>query len=396
MHILLIHQAFASINEAGGTRHYEFARQLVREGHRVTVIASPVSYLSGTSQSNRDEVLDGIQIHRAYTYQALHKSFLHRVFSFISFMVSSFIRGYQVKDVDIVWGTSPPIFQGITAYLLAKTKGAKFLFEVRDLWPDFAIAVGVLRNRLLIIASLWLEKFLYRNADQMMVNSPAYVPHVLSRGCKKVELIPNGADPDMFAGIAGSSDFRIRHGLEGKFVVMYAGAHGISNDLQVVLECAKLLEQHPQIVFVFVGDGKEKNNLISMATEMRLNNVSFVDAVPKNEMANTLAAADACIAILKPIEEYKTTYPNKVFDYMAAGKPVILAIDGVIREVVESANCGIFSRPGDPSHMAEVILALQSNPKKACLMGSNGVGYLQEHFSRSVLGNKLIQLLTNM
>ena len=396
MHILLIHQAFASIQEAGGTRHYEFARQLVREGHKVTVIASPVSYLSGTSQSKTDEVLDGIQIYRSYTYQALHKSFVHRVFSFISFMVSSFIKGYQVKDVDIVWGTSPPIFQGITAFLLAKTKGAKFLFEVRDLWPDFAIAVGVLRNRTLIKASLWLEKFLYRNADQMMVNSPAYVPHVLSRGCKKVELIPNGADPDMFSGIADGSTFRKKHGLKDKFAVMYAGAHGISNDLQVVLECAQILNQHPQIVFVFVGDGKEKNNLIALATRMQLNNVIFVDAVPKNDMANTLAAADACLAILKPIEEYKTTYPNKVFDYMAAGKPVILAIDGVIREVVESANCGVFTRPGDPAQMADAVLSLRSDPQKTQLMGSNGAVYLQEHFSRSVLGAKLIQLLTNM
>ena len=396
MHILLIHQAFASINEAGGTRHYEFAKQLVQNGHQVTVIASPVSYLTGKDQQKGDEWLEGIHIKRSYTYQALHRSFIHRVFSFISFMVSSFLLGYKVKDVDIVWGTSPPIFQGVTALVLARLKGAKFLFEVRDLWPDFAIAVGVLKSPLLIRLSLWLEKFLYRHADQMIVNSPAYIQHVKSRGCDQVDLVPNGADPDMFVGTNDGNDFRREHGLEGAFVVMYAGAHGISNDLQIVLHAAKLCEVNPQIKFVFVGDGKEKQNLVDLSNQLVNANVMFIPSVPKASMGGVLAAADACIAILKPIEEYKTTYPNKVFDYMAAGKPVVLAIDGVIREVVESAGCGIFAQPGDSVALASVVQLIASDPQKARQMGYAGRIYLQQHFSRSVLAQKFLSILTNM
>ena len=158
MHILLIHQAFAALDEPGGTRHHEIARNLVEYGHCVTVIASPVSYLTGNASAlESKQVQDGVTIHRAYTYSALHRSFVHRVFSFFSFMASSFIIGLRVKDVDLVWGTSPPLFQGVTAWMLARIKGVPFLFEVRDLWPAFAIAVGVLKNRIIIRASQWLE-----------------------------------------------------------------------------------------------------------------------------------------------------------------------------------------------------------------------------------------------
>jgi len=165
MHILLIHQAFAALDEPGGTRHHELARFLVQKGHQVTVIASRVSYLTGSALTPTHLPKGegpGVRVLRAYTYNALHKSFVHRVFAFLSFMFSSFFIGLGVKNVDVVWGTSPPIFQGVTAWALARLKGAKFLFEVRDLWPDFAIAVGVLKNPTLIKLTLWLEGFLYR------------------------------------------------------------------------------------------------------------------------------------------------------------------------------------------------------------------------------------------
>lgn len=267
MHILLIHQAFAALDEAGGTRHHELARYLVERGHRVTIVASPVSYLTGKRRDTaggwveRQEVQPGITILRSYTYPALHKSFVHRVFSFVSFMVSSFLVGLRVRDVDLVWGTSPPIFQAVTAWLLARLKGVPFLFEVRDLWPAFAIAVGVLRNPLLARASLWLEGFLYRRADRVMVNSPGFIEHVVSRGARWVELVPNGADPEMFDPCDCGQEFRSAHGLSDRFVIVYAGAHGLSNDLDVVLQAAAQLADTPQICFALVGDGKEKARL---------------------------------------------------------------------------------------------------------------------------------------
>jgi len=407
MHILLIHQAFAALDEPGGTRHHELALYLAGRGHKVTIIASPVSYLTGATRrlSPLSEKMGGepepggVVVIRAYTYRALHKSFIHRIFSFFSFMVSSFFAGLGVKNVDLVWGTSPPIFQGATAWLLARWKRVPFLFEVRDLWPAFAIAVGVLKNPTLIKMSLWLERFLYRHADQVVVNSPGYVAHVSERGARRVELVPNGADPHMFDPADPGAGFRSANRLEDKFVVLYAGAHGMSNDLGVALEAAKILPDAPassNVMLAFLGDGKEKPALQKQAAEMGLSNVVFLPPVPKDEMGAALAGADACLAILKPIEEYKTTYPNKVFDYMAAGRPVVLAIDGVIRQVVESARCGVFAQPGDPAALAQAIRQLAADPAASRQMGLAGRAYLEQHFSRSVVAEKLAGILEEM
>jgi len=243
--------------------------------------------------------------------------------------------------------------------------------------------------------SLWLERFLYRRADRVIVNSPGYESHVAERGARRVELVPNGADPDMFKPEDDGSAFRAANRLENKFIVLYAGAHGLSNDLGVALEAARLLQQSaPKIQFVFLGDGKEKPNLQKQAEGLA--NVLFLPPVPKAGVAAALAGADACLAILKPIDEYKTTYPNKVFDYMAAGRPVVLAIDGVIRKVVEAADCGVFASPGDPKALAEAIRELAGDKEKARQMGRAGRRYLEEHFSRSAVAEKLAGILEEM
>ena len=267
---------------------------------------------------------------------------------------------------------------------------------MRDLWPAFAIAVGVLRSRLLIGASLWLEKFLYRHADRVMVNSPGFVEHVKQRGARLVTLVPNGADPDMFTPDGDGLALREQYYLCDQFVTLYAGAHGLSNDLNVVLDCAKILKNEPRIKIVLVGDGKEKKNLQTRSADLQLDNLLLLPAVPKTAMAQTLAAADACIAILKPLELYKTTYPNKVFDYMAAGRPVLLLIDGVIREVVEKADAGVFVPPGDAAGLAKAILALSSDPARAKVMGQNGRIYIEKYFNRAQIAQKFTQLVEEM
>src|SRR5574340_89300 len=393
MHILLIHQAFASLDEPGGTRHFEFARMLVASGHQVTVIASPVSYITGALAAGAvgsASLPTGMRIFRASVYQAHHRSFAHRVLAFFTFMLSSFWIGLGIHNVDLVWGTSPPIFQGVTAWWLARLKGARFLFEVRDLWPEFAIAVGVLKDRTLIRMSWWLERTLYRHADCVMINSPGFLEHVRKRGARRIELIPNGADPGMFAVDASGAEFRREHRLDDRFVALYAGAHGMSNDLGVVVDAARLL-QGTGIQIVLVGDGKEKPSLVEQAEG--LDNILFLPSAPKSRMPQILAAADAGIAILSAIPAYTTTYPNKVFDYMAAARPVVLAIDGVIRQVVEAAGCGIFARPGDPQALAHAVRQLASDRQATRKMGTSGRRYVELNFSREEISRKLIQVL---
>ncbi len=399
MHILLIHQAFAALDEPGGTRHHELARHLVKHGHQVTIIASPVSYLTGTDQGKtpRKQTDDlGVTIIRSFTLPALHRSFIWRVFSFLSFMISSFFNGLFIKQVDLVWGTTPPIFQGPTAWLLARLKGVPFLLEVRDLWPAFAVAVGVLKNKTLIRLSEWLEHFLYRRADHVVVNSPGYIEHVKARGAGHVTLIPNGADPDMFDPSDNGDEFRKKHDLGERFIVLYAGAHGMSNDLDVVLDAAELLKDETHIHIIMLGSGKEKPRLQAETQQRNLENVRFIPPVPKRMMPDALAAADACLGILKPIDMYKTTYPNKIFDYMAAGRPVIVAIDGVIRQVVEEARAGVFVQPGNPDQLASAIRELASNPEKCRTMGVNGRKMINSRFSREDLAEQFTALLQNI
>ncbi|MBN2043467.1 MAG: glycosyltransferase family 4 protein [Anaerolineales bacterium] len=402
MHILIVHQAFAALDEPGGTRHHELARHLVTHGHTVTVIASALTYLTGSAVSGRvpwkqeQDGGEGITILRAYTYNALHKSFFHRLLSFFSFMFSSFLIGLGVKNVDVVWGTSPPIFQGLTAWMLARLKGARFLFEIRDLWPEFAVAVGVLTNPVLIGMSERLERFLYRRADQLVVNSPGFIDHLSARGGTDIALIPNGAEASMFSPEDVGADLRLAHGLAGKFVVLYAGAHGMSNHLEIVLQAAARLADQPEIRIVLLGDGKEKANLIVQAEAMRLENLLFLPPLPKAEMRRALAIGDACLAILKPVEMYKTVYPNKVFDYMAAGRATILAIDGVIREVIEAGEAGVFVPPGDPDALAEEIRSLASQPEYVKQMGLNARRYLEAHFNRPRVAADLDKLLRSL
>ena len=232
-----------------------------------------------------------------------------------------------------------------------------------------------------------------------MVNSPGFVTHIKNLGARQVELIPNGADPAMFNPANRGVEFRKSHRLGDKFIALYAGAHGMSNDLEVVLNAAQRLKGDPaatNIQIVLLGDGKEKPGLQRKAQEIGLTNVTFLPSIPKQEMPAALAAADACIAILKPLDEYKTTYPNKVFDYMAAGRPVVLAIDGVIRKVVEDGECGIFVEPGDATALANAILKFAWNPMTSRGMGLNGRRYLEENFSRDQIAKRLINLFEEL
>jgi glycosyltransferase involved in cell wall biosynthesis len=393
LHVLLIHQAFVALDEAGGTRHYEFARHWANKGHRVTVITSRVSYLTGNETRTEASAQGAIKILRAATFGGLHRNFFLRLVNFLSFTVSSFFIGLRIREVDIVWGTSPPIFQAVSAWALARLKQVPFLFEVRDLWPAFAVAVGVLRNRALIAASEWLERFLYRRADAIVLNSPGFIDHVGGRGGLHISVVPNGADTGMFDPKSDGAGFRAKYGLQDKFVVLYAGAHGLSNDLGVVLRAAELLRQEKKIAIVLLGDGKDKPNLQQEAEQNKLANVMFLPPVAKMEMAVALAAADACLAILKPIKLYATVYPNKVFDYMAAGRPILLAIDGVIREVVEKAGAGVFVRPGDAPALADAIREMAANPGEANRMGVAGRAYLEKHFDRAKLAVEMETVL---
>lgn len=403
LHVLLIHQVFTSTNEAGGTRHAELGARLPSWGHRMTVVAGHVSYLTGATPAAREKV-DGIDVVRARAYSAWHRSFIARGIGFISFMFTSFVAALRVPGVDVVWGTVPPIFQGFSAYLVARLRRKPFLLEVRDLWPDFVVATGVLTNPTIIAVARRAERFLYRHADCVMVNSPGFIEHLVERGVARdaIELVPNGVDASMFDAAprtesAAGEQVRKELGIDADaFIALYAGAQGIANDLGVVLDAARALADDPSIHIVFVGDGKERAALQARATAEHLERVHFVPAVPKDRMPAFLAAADVCIAILQPVKMFTTTYPNKVFDYMAAARPTILAIDGVIHEVIAAAGAGTFVAPGDPNAMAEALRAYRADPARAMREGVAARAYVTEHFDRDRQAEQLVFILERM
>jgi lipopolysaccharide/colanic/teichoic acid biosynthesis glycosyltransferase len=400
MHVLLIHQAFVPPTEAGGTRHYELATEAVRDGHQFTVIASSLSYLTGRSMVGQrrwivDQESERIRIRRVATPALLHKGFTWRVLSFLTFTLNSVFAALGAGPVSLVIGTSPPIFQAVSAWLVSVLRRCPFLLEIRDLWPAFAVDMGVLRNPLLIRLSTWLERFLYAHATHIVINSPGYRDHLLAHGvpATKISLIANGVDPQMFDPAARGEDVRRRLGLEGRFVVTYAGALGRANDIPTLLRAAEQLCDDPSIHFLLVGDGMERPGLEAMARERGLRNVTFLGSRPKREMPDILAASDACVAILQDIPMFRTTYPNKVFDYMAAGRPTILAIDGVIRQVLEDAGGGISVPPGSDTDLAAAVRRLRQDPSLGRAMGAAARLHVEQHFDRQRQAAEFTSLL---
>jgi glycosyltransferase involved in cell wall biosynthesis len=255
--------------------------------------------------------------------------------------------------------------------------------------------MGVLRNPTLIALARWLESFLYAHADHILVNSPAYRTYLIDKGiaADKVSLIANGVTPEMFDPGAKGEPVRNQWQLNGHFVATYAGALGQANDIPTVLRAAKRLQQQDNIRFLLVGDGKERQHLVDHAANESLHNVIFTGAQPKAQMPAYLAASNVCIATLQDIPMFTMTYPNKVFDYMAAGRPTILGIDGVIRSVIQAADGGIFVPPGDDLALAQAVLALSTNSKAAEDMGQSARAYVVQHFNRADQAKQFLQLL---
>ncbi len=400
MHVLLIHQVFVRPEDSGGTRHYEFARHLVRHGHTVTVLAGTRSYLTGQRlDSARRQVIEpGLEIVRCTVLGGGRQGAAWRTVGFLSFTLSSLWRGLWVPKVDLIWGTSPPLFQGWSAWALSRIKRTPWLLEVRDLWPEFAIEIGALRNPTLIAMSRWLERFLYRWAPCIVVNSPGFTPHVERAGADpaKVVSVPNGVDTESFDAAPPDDEFRLAHGLLHKFIALYAGALGMANDLWQVLHAAETLRQDPGIVFVLLGDGAEKSALMDYAQAHQLSNVLFLPPVAKSGIPSLLAQIDCGLATLKPLSLFTTTYPNKVFDYMAAGKPVVLAIDGVIRELVDAAGAGVYVVPGDGEALGRAVLRLQADPEAAQAMGRRGYQFVRSKYDRQQLAAQMQDLLESL
>ena len=300
--------------------------------------------------------------------------------------------GLQVDCGDI----SPLCSLHFGGYIISLFKRVPFVFEVRDLWPESAIDTGVLNNKWIIKAAYWFESFVYKKAKLVNVLTPAFykvLRYEKNVPEEKLVMIPNASDFSLSESLLGNFDrdaFRKRHELEDKFVITYVGAHGVANHLQQILEAGKVLED-TNVLFLLIGQGMEKEKLVNMAEEMNLSNVRFIDSVPKAEVFKFILASEMGASVLKRVDTFKTIYSNKTFDYMSCKTPILMAIDGVSRELVETAQAGSYVEPENPSEFNRVIRKYLQNPERLKIEGESGYVYAKDNFDRKVLARKYLK-----
>jgi len=409
MKILLIHQYFKEADVTGGARFNEMTRIWQEEGHEITVLAGD---LDGQSVQKRAEykgkfvtkkIQNGIEVWRCNVSESYNVNFLGRLWGYFSFVFSGLFAGlFKVKGkYDIILVTSPPLFVGIIAYVLSKAKGIPFVFEVRDLWPESAIDTGVLKNKAIIRFAYWFETFVYKKALLVNVLTPAFYNTLINFKNvpeSKLIMIPNAADFALADGLLDSFDreeFRKSMQFEGSFVITYVGAHGVANGLDQVLDTALLLRD-TNVLFVLVGTGMQKEKLLKRAKEQQIDNVKFFDPVPKKEVLKFILASEMGASVLLKNDTFKTVYSNKTFDYMSCKTPILMAIDGVSRELVEKADAGMFVEPENPEDFAAKVRYYMANPQEIRRQGENGFFYAKANFDRDLLAKEYLKYLVQV
>ena len=408
MRILLVHQYFLGENDAGGSRWNQFARYWAEAGHEVTVLAGTVHYATGRKDPKykgkflvKEQASPGVTVYRCHVSEAYNKSFVGRFWAYLSFAFSSTLAAMlRAPSPDVIIATSPPLTVAVTMWVLSVLVRATAVFEVRDLWPESAIDTGVLKSRTLIWLSRRLEELAYRRAWHVNVLTPAFEDVLVRRKAvprRRISMIPNGADLDLLRPGPKDNDVRSRLGLRGKFVVSYFGAHGRANRVGQLLDVAeRFRDSHPDIRIMLVGDGMEKPAIVQEARRRALDNVVFVDSVPKRQVGDYINASDICTAVLMKNDTFKTVYPNKVFDYMSCARAVIVAIDGAARKLVEDAGAGLYAEPENPQAMCSAILTIKDNPALAKEMGENGLRCVRAQYDRRALAERYSSVLARL
>lgn len=407
MRILLIHQNFLEKKDSGGSRFNQMTKIWFNKGHEITVLAGMVHYATGKKAKKykgkfiyKDkESYDYAEVIRCHVSERYNVNFLGRLWAYFSFVFSSIYGGVFKTNgkYDVILATSPPLFVGITVLILSVFKKTPFIFEVRDLWPESAIDTGVLKNKTIIKFAYWFEKFIYKRAKLINVLTPAFREILIQKKGvpkDKVIFIPNAADFSLAENIQknfNAMQFKKELQLENNFVITYVGAHGIANHLIQLVEAAEYLRD-TNVVFQLIGAGMQKNTLQAEVKKRGLEkNVIFRNSVPKEEVFKYILASDMGASVLKRVETFKTIYSNKTFDYMSCKKPVLLAIEGISKKLIQDANCGICVIPEDAINISLKIKEYVENINNYSHQGENGYQFAKKHFDRYELAINYIE-----
>jgi glycosyltransferase involved in cell wall biosynthesis len=405
MRILYLHQYFATRNGMTGTRSYEFSRHLVAKGHSVTMITS--------GHENQEFPVPPGQQYAEYQSEGIHVVSIaaayndpqagtgmngwQRMLKFYQFAWLAARVGKKLAQPDVVFVTHTPLPIGLAGLALSRHFNVPFVFEVRDLWPEVLINIGALKNP---AAIWWLRRMaakIYAGAKHVVALSPGMKEGIVRAGipAEKVTVIPNGSDLDLFGPNVDGSAARERLRLGEKFAAVYFGAMGLANGLEYVIEAARILTErgNNNVVLVLHGSGAKRSDLEKMAQQYKLTNVIFSNPVPgKERVAQIIAACQACLTIYRATKEH-TWSPNKMFDALAAGKPVLINVPGWLGETIENNRCGRCLEPDRPEALADALETLAADPELCRRMGENARTLAEREFAREKLADHLESVL---
>ncbi len=405
MRILYISQYFPPEVGATQTRAYEMAQGLLKAGHKVTIIAEfpnhPHGIIPPEYQGKWFErtTLDGIDTLRVWVKASPVKSFRNRMAFYLSYMFMATLAGLFLArgKYDAIYATSPPLFVGGAALLISYLRRLPLFFEVRDLWPESAIALGELKNPRAIRLATRLEEACYHRARRVIVTTQEMATHLTARGFDKshFQVIHNGANTDLFQfSVIDRNRLRDELGLNDKFVVGYAGLLGIAQGLESILDTAQRIEQQePSIFFLIIGDGPVKTKLQEKAAKMQLSNILFLPSQPRTDIPGYLSAVDV---VLVPLIKQRLigALPSKMFDAMACKRPVILSAEGEAATILQEADAGIVTPPQDSEALCHALILLKQDDKRRERYGENGRIITVKQFSRQAQAQELTHLLS--
>ncbi len=400
MKALLLSQYYPPESGSSAMRMSELAEHLAQQGHQVTVVTGFPNYPDGVIYRGyrrkiyQREQINGVDVIRTFVLTTTRRrSFGPRLVNYISFMITCIFGGLVAGRQDLIYFYSPPLFLGISAWVLSSLYRIPSVVEVNDLWPQAPIALGVLRNKGLIRLAEGLERFVYARVDRFLLYSKLMRQALVQAGVpqEKTEIRPLWVDTEFFAPRPSdeTSAVRVEYGLDGRFVVMYAGNIGLAQGMDTVIECAQLLRERRDIVFVLVGEGVEKAALARRVEQQRLSNVIFIPYQPVSVIPGFLSSADVLLVHLDPAPHRLGTIPAKALAYMSVGRPVLMAAEGESADLVARSRSGVVVEPRNAQAMADAVLELCDDAEARKVMGERGREYSVAHFDRGTLLQEL-------
>jgi glycosyltransferase involved in cell wall biosynthesis len=400
LRILYIHQHFTTNEGAGATRSYDYARYLVQAGHEVTVVTGVYSrgpFTRATAGLIQTRVIDGIRVVIVNVPYGQEMNFAVRMASFLLFAFLSVVVCLRQGRVDVVLATSTPLTVGIPAVILRWLRWVPYVFEVRDIWPEFAVSMGVLKNPMLIRLAYWGEALFYRHAARVQTISAGMCQSLLDRGLEaaKLTLVPTGVDMSLYQQVAADPSLRRQLGWENRLIAVYAGAHGEANGLEYLVETAAALKQRSDIGLLLVGEGRSKPALQEMVRRRNLSNLVFLDKMPKKRLIGLLADAEVGMLILRDLPDFAIALPNKLFDYLAAGMATIVNFEGEAAEKLRTSGAGLATEASDPSDLARQLVHWAEH-RDELARARKAAPELARQYDRKVWAGKLEAILAEV